>query len=334
MNFVFGRNNLALTVFVPYDCDNNCAFCTSKINYTLSRPSEKDVIYQMKRIFEKYNFPITDVVFTGGEPTANIETLSELIDLVPDDKHIFINTTLPETNLLKFSKLVNENDKVCAVNISRHEETYVEDAALMNGICYDEQLDVIKKPIRINCVIKKQNLSRILIRWSKYPHEISFRKDFNIRTTQEQLHSPYDKTALFLIENGFKFKSHTQCNVCDTTIFERAGQMVQYHKGTKKTSIRRGDTIEINDLIIFQDGRFGYDWEGNSLEVKDELLCQFQKPVIPTYPTFHPLSWQNLSFSSYPCSSTTASGSRCGGGGCGIHSCGGGCGGPIVGNCG
>ena len=30
MEYVAGRNNLACTIFVPFDCDNNCPFCTSK----------------------------------------------------------------------------------------------------------------------------------------------------------------------------------------------------------------------------------------------------------------------------------------------------------------
>ena len=33
MEYVAGRNNLACTIFVPYDCDNNCPFCTSKWMY-------------------------------------------------------------------------------------------------------------------------------------------------------------------------------------------------------------------------------------------------------------------------------------------------------------
>ena len=33
MEYVAGRTNLACTIFVPYDCDNNCPFCTSKWMY-------------------------------------------------------------------------------------------------------------------------------------------------------------------------------------------------------------------------------------------------------------------------------------------------------------
>ena len=28
--FVSGRNNLAVTIMVPFDCPNNCPFCESK----------------------------------------------------------------------------------------------------------------------------------------------------------------------------------------------------------------------------------------------------------------------------------------------------------------
>ena len=33
MKYVVGRSNLSVTVFVPWDCEKHCPFCTSKEFY-------------------------------------------------------------------------------------------------------------------------------------------------------------------------------------------------------------------------------------------------------------------------------------------------------------
>ena len=81
-----GRTNLALTVFVPYDCQNNCNFCTSKESYKTDKPSVENVKFQLNRFFEDFNYPIKDVVFTGGEPMSNITVLKDLVKIVPFSK--------------------------------------------------------------------------------------------------------------------------------------------------------------------------------------------------------------------------------------------------------
>ena len=67
MNFIIGRNNLALTIFVPFDCSNNCYFCTSKAGYRTNPPNLRKVKEAIIDFFTNYRYPITDVVFTGGE---------------------------------------------------------------------------------------------------------------------------------------------------------------------------------------------------------------------------------------------------------------------------
>ena len=51
MEYVAGRTNLACTIFVPYDCDNNCPFCTSKWMYRESG---------MKMDIEYYNMDVSE----------------------------------------------------------------------------------------------------------------------------------------------------------------------------------------------------------------------------------------------------------------------------------
>lgn len=314
MNFLFGRTNLALTIFVPYDCKNKCPFCISKERYRKVNPSVNNVLFQIERVFGRFNYPIRDVVITGGEPMANLNSLKKIIDLVPGNMSVFINTTLIKDGLDEFAAYVNSNAKIKGINISRHGETYMQDCKTMCDIAEDDEVCKIDKPVRINCVIGNQDLLAIARRWNRPNVEVSFRKDFTVKQTPEELHNPYDDTALKLINAGFKFLSHTQCNVCDTTRFEREGQVVQHHKGKKDTSIKRGNTIEINDLIIFQDGRFSYDWEKCDLAVVEALESAYRKIGLLDIlgATSRPVIYAPSTEPQYGCSAGSTGG--CGGG--------------------
>ena len=277
MNFYFGRDNLALTIFVPYDCKNKCPFCSSKETYQTHKPSMDNVKFQLKRVLEEFDYPIKDVVFTGGEPMADVDGLRELIELVPPKYNIYINTTFTKKNLHEFVDLVNGCKKIKGVNISRRTATYEHDCAMLYDIASDECISMIKKPVRINCVVRSQDISAVINRWSGTGIHLYFRKDFNIEQDSTELHNPYDELTLKLITNGFKFKAHTQCNVCDTTVFEKNGQCVAYHKGQKNSSIRVGEDLEINDLIIDQTGVLKFDWDENDLRTIYELERKFYK---------------------------------------------------------
>ncbi len=261
MEFVFGRDNLALTVFVPFDCPNDCKFCTSKDYYRRLQPSIDGVKKQMKLIFKSYHFPIKDVVFTGGEPMADVAVLKELIEIVPSTYNIYINTTYINHNLTEFVNLVNGCDKIKGVNISRHCETYDADCATLCDIAEDSAIHLLNKPVRINCVLTNQDIEKVILRWSGKNVHLCFRKDYTKTKDDVDLHNPYNEISLKIRQLGFTFKAHSQCNVCDTTTFEKNNELVSYHKGKKTTSMLRKDVMEINDLIIKQDGGFTYDWD-------------------------------------------------------------------------
>ena len=84
MEYVAGRTNLACTIFVPYDCDNNCPFCTSKWMYR-----ESGMEMNIDRIIEMIEYAnqsptITEFVITGGEPTLS-KRFIKILELI--DKH-------------------------------------------------------------------------------------------------------------------------------------------------------------------------------------------------------------------------------------------------------
>lgn len=276
MEFKIGRSNLALTVFVPYDCKNNCSFCTSKESYQRLPASFLAVKNKMLDIFNNYDFPIVDVVFTGGEPMADIDGLKALIAVVPANKNVYINTAFTCRNLVRFIDLVNSCDEIKGVNISRHGCCFGEDSLMLQDIAEDKCLCLINKPVRINCVYQGQDIEKICNRWKNRGVCLEFRKDYRDQPFFS-LHNPYDGMTFKLRKLGYTFCGHSQCNVCDTITFEKGGFYVKYHRGLERSSIGNGFELEINDLIIRQDGAFCYDWEGCSPFITDELLRFYNK---------------------------------------------------------
>lgn len=285
-----GRNNLALTVMVPYDRQNNCPFCTSKKMYQGKPGDAERVRPTLKALLEEYDFPIVDVVFTGGEPMADVDELKKLVALVPYGKNVYINTEFLMKDAWRFAEFVNNEPKIKGVNISRHEEEPdLERGTILHksdgGTIVDIQCSkprtvvpdnfikvFIRKPVRINVVLKGQDISRVLKRWRGEDVEVSLRRDFRKSMTPEELRNPYDETVVELIRLGFKPTGRTGCNVCETSSFEKNGQLVRYHKGMLKTSIDHGDMLEYNDLIINHRGLPMYDWEDSGIKTMQAIL--------------------------------------------------------------
>ena len=114
-DFTIGRSDFSVTVYVPWNCTNNCKFCSSKKDYNLIR-SDFEKLKESLRLIRKSILPI--VVFTGGEPSADVEKLRELLSIV-DNKIVYINTSLPKRNCKEFIELVNSTDCVKSISISR-----------------------------------------------------------------------------------------------------------------------------------------------------------------------------------------------------------------------
>ena len=49
MRYIKGRSNLSCTIFVPWDCNNHCKFCTSKQMY---RQINKNNLKNRDDVFE------------------------------------------------------------------------------------------------------------------------------------------------------------------------------------------------------------------------------------------------------------------------------------------
>lgn len=277
VNLIKGRDNLALTIMVPYDCENNCKFCISKQEYALHKPDKEKVIRSLYRFFAlEGGCGAHDVVITGGEPMSDINFLREVVNQVPKVKDIYINTSFIKKNIDEFINFVNSTSQIKGVNISRHTVSYEDDCKILCNIAEDEWIREIKKSIRINCVIGESTslIDGVVDRWKAFKNvEISFRADFT-RMTEKDLHVPFCKVNNYLASK-FSYVGNTQCHVCDTTAFKTdEGMLVKYHRGLKTTSIRTPKGIEVNDFVLRQDGKLFLDWDfkkGNEVTIGSDL---------------------------------------------------------------
>lgn len=260
MKYKIGRNNLAATIYVPYDCDNNCPFCTSKIEYRQHFPNIGRIVQALKSLVD--NPLIQDIVFTGGEPLTNMTILKMLVDITRNKgKNVFINTTFPKDSHDSLFYLLEEGN-VSGINISRHESSYEQDSKLFYNIAPDWLISKISVPVKINAVATNVDsfitkLPAIINRWNKPNIRLCIRHDFRT-TTFTNLHTLTDDPILNYLIQNYSFESHTFCDVCDTVNFEEG---ISYHRGMEHSSIKMGDTVIVNDIIVFPDGFIAYDWD-------------------------------------------------------------------------
>lgn len=286
-NYVCGRSNLALTVQVSYDCPNSCPFCTAKAKYQKEKPNYARVARAMYDALYENDLPIVDVVFSGGEPSANIEKLASLINIVPESKNVYINTTLLASTFEEFYTLVKSEKKIKGVNISRHSATYEEDCKLFHNIATDEQIEKLASitSVRINVVLYKDvDIEAIVSRWENYKvNSVSFREDFRKVKTERDLREPNGFTdRLRNLYNGWYSAG---CNVCNTEVHVKDDLSIRYHRGFENTLLDRGNYYEYNDVIIEPNGEVLLDWKYSSENLMhySRMLSSNRRKTEPRY---------------------------------------------------
>ena len=286
MRYLVGRNNLAVTIFVPYDCPNNCPFCTSKKDYANREGFSLDAILESLNEVLKFN-AVKDVVITGGEPFANLPQLTAILqsirsfDVQYGTKHnVFINTTLPvkdhdtAKNMYNYIKSAVQTNCITGLNVSRH-------IGFKTNLEYDRLIKLLCNAnvnIRINSVMTGDEtvdeIEDFIDRFS-YVGQINFRADYRKIITQDDLRG-YQHPLLQKLFGvyDYEYTHSTGCHVCNTDTFKPDGfggyPIVCLHRGMEhsKVEVVADEIEEINDIIIKQDGRILFDWdetEGHSL---------------------------------------------------------------------
>ena len=268
-----------VTVFVPYDCQNNCPFCVNKEEYENMEGFSLEKICESIRVMDGIT-PECDFVFTGGEPFSNLESLQILLDQVPATHKVYINTTFPvfadRTGDEMIEFVERNKDKITCINISRHLVPYVEESP-------DELIARIPKNSRVNCVLyrdyPRDELVQYMRRFKKYRIPIQFRFDYT-DTTPENL---YDEEHDMILRDLKEFCRYTGLDGCRMRCgyhFNFEGLELTYHKTLPYSTIVENDgdqTYDIlYDILIKQNGDIHGDWDGKILDVEKYRNVTFE----------------------------------------------------------
>jgi organic radical activating enzyme len=255
------------TVYFPADCKNDCKFCTSKIFYEQNKPNQKKVLKWLQALADSL---VSEIVITGGEPMSDLALLKEILTICKN-KTVYINTTFLDNDKEEFIKLVNSFHNVKGINISRHTKSYKLDSVILRGIAKDEEILKIKTNVRINCFvgekIEKDKMKQILNRWEpiweqKKDHklDISFRHDYN-KVVPENLHLLETESIKAATEVG-NYYGRVYCHACDKVLFKtKKGMDFRIHRGLPNTRVKIGNIIEMQELVLFPDGKLCTDWD-------------------------------------------------------------------------
>ncbi len=260
-----------VTVFVPYDCANNCPFCINKKEYADCSTFSLEAILHSIRTMDSIT-PECDFVFTGGEPLADLNALQQMLDAIPPTHKIYINTTFPvqphcpAEEMLAFTE--KNKDKITCMNISRHLVKYVEESP-------DEVIARIACPTRINCVLYKKYPAAKLVdyaeRFLPYRIPIQFRYDYT-ETTPENLYEEENDPILQDLKKYFTYMGLDGCRMRNGFHFLYKGLHMTYHKTLPYSTITETDENGVTydilyDILIKQNGEIHSDWTGVKMDV-------------------------------------------------------------------
>ena len=261
-----------VTIFVPYDCGNNCPFCINKKEYADMTGFSAEAICESIRTMDEIT-PYCDFVFTGGEPFANLQSLQVMLDAIPRTHKVYINTTLPLLNGVTEDDIVasaeKNKDKITCINVSRHLVKYVKESG-------DDLIARMPVPVRVNCVLfrdyPKDRLVPYIERIQKLGRSIQFRFDYT-DTTPENL---YDREHDMIYQDLCKVARYTGLDGCRMRCgfhFDYNGLELTYHKTLPYSTIvetgEDGVTYDIlYDILIKQTGELHSDWTGVKLDVE------------------------------------------------------------------
>ena len=253
-------NQIESHIMVADDCENNCPFCMNKQFYGMNEPTyiqQYNLAYQCQKLAET---PLRFFHITGGEPAYDIEQLLILCDLLKD-KNVCISTTLPYVTCDGFIELVNTVDCIKYVNISRHAGK--EDKEMLYDVASDDMIDEIIKPVYINVVPYLDfNLDEIMERWHNHNVYISVnqnirlvdKKDFGVGKTLPKGFEKLEIMDAFLT------------NYSEHLYFKnKYNKQVMFNRRLQHTSEKVNGDIIVNDIILFPNGMFGYDFDKNCI---------------------------------------------------------------------
>lgn len=261
------KRGCTVTIMVPWDCDNGCAFCVNKCEYKEGFDIDSSMRKILKNIAVMHEItPACDFVITGGEPFANCSLLVDIIEAIPEGHPIYINTTLPVLYKSEIFDFVRKYwYKISGINVSRHIWTPVDGAN-------DKFIKKIGKyvSIRINSVILrtikpfsiKNNamIEDFMERFSTY--NVQFRADYRGVSLYDVKFFRVHPTFDFLTRAGFEYLDcKEEINRVNVRLNYK-GREVHWHLTTDFSKVKNGENYELVDIIINQEGELMDDWNG------------------------------------------------------------------------
>lgn len=281
--YVTRSKGATVTIFAPYDCNNNCPFCVNKKEYKLNPNFDLDKVLESIEELSAIT-PACDFVVTGGEPFADLEKLTKMTEKIiscSTDHRMFINTTLPtdKYTIDQFMEFFERyHEAIECINISRHLSGCVKG--------YEgENLQNIPVPVRFNCVLTASDINKESFKddlWAfyeqylgvdnKYPRSIQFRSDYTLRTTDNIFE--YEKDEVFqTILEALKphFEPNAEISGAEVNRWNvDLGKSMSYHSTLPYSRMETEESIIINDVIINPRGEILDDWNeyGSPLDLE------------------------------------------------------------------
>lgn len=268
------KGGATVTIFVPYNCRNNCPFCINKEEYADMTGFSAEKICDSIRKMDSIT-PYCDFVFTGGEPFADLDALQQMLDTIPTTHKVYINTTLPVSEYQTADDIVaftqKNKHKITCINVSRHMQHYVVESN-------DELLSRLAVPFRINCVLYKNYPAKELVpyleRFHKIPGaSIQFRFDYT-ETTPENLYEEANDKILHDLKCIAPYTGLDGCRMRCGFHFDYKGMELTYHKTLPYSTIVEKDSENgvvyniLYDILIKQNGDIHSDWDGTVMDVE------------------------------------------------------------------
>lgn len=257
-------NGATVTIMVPWDCDNACAFCVNKCEYKEGFDVDAAMDEILKSIKTMHEItPSCDFVITGGEPFAHCENLEHIINAIPNGHNIYINTTLPvmhKPDIYTFVRIHKE--RISCINISRHIWTPVDGA---NSKFVKKIAKYVR--VRINSVIPnwvqhtKKNEALLDDFFEEFwDYEIQVRSDYRDITTQDIEYYKLNPVYIFLKEcEAYEHWIRSEANRIGVKM-ELNGKAFTWHLTCDYSKIKKGKETIIMDVIINQNGEIMDDW--------------------------------------------------------------------------
>ena len=279
------KDGATITIFAPYDCNNNCPFCVNKKEYKENPTFDLDKV--LESLEKLHNItPRCDIVITGGEPFADVNKLGKILGKIYRlnqnslrPHKVFINTTLPFDyyNLGKTVSILKDfNHNITGLNVSRHVRDYVDGSEEII-----EQLDD-SIPIRINTVLANINEAKdykekVYDKYKDFPAVKGFQvRDDYTRVNEDNLYVPSDEMIEFLYVNKLieyptmseakRFYNENMIYSNDFHWNVKINDKISYHRTLPYSCIEGSGRStfeyykEINDIIINPRGEILDDW--------------------------------------------------------------------------